>query len=88
MSVAYRYRPRLVVEITAEQRGVLNKYLAYGEQRRVFQAILVDVTMLLDEFGYDFVSFMLQREFSYRALMEAHIADRRFTDLSNRQPTN
>ena len=82
------YRPRLVVDVTPEQRKMLNKYLAYGEQRRVFQVILTDMTMLLEEFGYDFVSFMMQREFSYRALMEAHIADRRSADFSNRQPTD
>ena len=81
-------RPRLVVEITLEQRMVLNKYLAYGEQRRVFQVILSDVVILVEEFGYDFVSLMLKREFSYRSLMEANIADRESTDFSNRQPSN
>ena len=81
-------RPRLVVEITLEQRALLNKYLAYGEQRRVFQMILADMALLLEEFGYEFVTFMLQREFSYRTLMEAHIADRRPADFSDRQPTN
>ena len=72
------YRPRIVVDITPEQREMLNKYLAYGEQRRIFQVFLTDMTTLLNEFGYDFVSFMLQREFSYRQLMEAHIAYRGF----------
>ena len=74
------YRPRIVIDITLEQREMLNKYLAYGEQRRIFQVFLTDMTTLLNEFGYAFVSFMLQREFSYRQLMEAHIADRGFTD--------
>mgnify|MGYP001576748102 FL=1 len=76
------HRPRLVVEITPEQRELLNKYLAYGEQRRVFQAILTDMAAMLEEFGYNFVTFMLQREFSYRTLMEAHIADRGFADTN------
>ena len=82
------HRPRLVVEITLEQRKTLNTYLAYGEQRRVFQAILADVILLLQEFGYDFVTLMLQREFSYRTLMEAQIANRGSADLANRQFTN
>ena len=74
---ATNYRPRIVIDVTLEQRDLLSKYFAYGEQRRIFQVILTDMTTLLNEFGYDFVSFMLQREFSYRTLMEAHLADRR-----------
>ena len=76
------YRPRVVIDVTPEQRELLSKYLAYGEQRRIFQVILTDMTTLLNEFGYDFVSFMLQREFSYRTLLEAHRADRGFTHPS------
>jgi hypothetical protein len=72
------YKPRLLIAVTPEQKQVLSTYLAYGEQRRVFQAILIDITMLLQEFGYDFVTFMLQREFSYRKLLEAQLANRRF----------
>jgi len=62
---------------------MLNKYLAYGEQRRVFQAILDDVVVLLNEFGYDFVTFMLQREFSYRAAMEKYANSRSTTNISD-----
>ena len=72
-------KPRLIVEITPRQQETLTKYLAYGERRRVFQAILKDIVVLLDEFGYDFVAFMLQREFSYRHLMEDY-ADKRFAN--------
>lgn len=68
---------RLVVEITPEQRFQLNRYLAYGEQRRIFAAMLNDIVVMLDEFGHDFVTFMLEREFTYRSHMEAFCADRR-----------
>ena len=64
------YRPRIVIDITEEQRAILSKYLAYGEQRRVFQAILNDITGLLVEYEFDFVSFMLRRAFTYRGLYE------------------
>lgn len=60
---------RMVVEITTEQKNKLNKFLAYGEQRRVFSTILADVLDMLDEFGHSFVIYMLRREFSYKSIM-------------------
>lgn len=75
-------KPRMVIEITKEQKNKLNKYLAHGEQRRVFSAILEDVISMLDEFGHAFVSFMLEREFSYRIQMREYHANRQLADSS------
>jgi len=77
MRTRHKYVPRIVIEITPEQRALLSKYLAYGEQRRIFQVFLKDITELLNDFGYDFVGFMLQRDISYRTLMEDYARDNR-----------
>ena len=77
------YRPRIIVDITHEQRVKLNHYLAYGEQRRVFAAVIADLISMLDEIGHDFVLFMLSREFTYR---DSYYADRRSIN-TNIEPT-
>lgn len=69
-----KYRPRLVIEISSEQKELLNQYIAYGEQRRVFMVFVEDLTKMLEEFGHDFIMFMLARGYSYR---EAYLESRR-----------
>ena len=75
-------KPRMVIEITVEQKNKLNQYIAHGEQRRVFSAILTDVIDMLDEFGHSFVIFILEREFTYRSHMVKYNADRRLNDTA------
>lgn len=73
----YKYRPRITVEITPRQRDILDQYLAHGEQRRIFETFLEDMTTLLAEFGHHFIAYMLERQFSYRTAMEHYIENRR-----------
>ena len=75
-------KPRMVIEITVEQKNKLNQYIAHGEQRRVFSAILTDVISMLDEFGHDFVLFILEREFTYRSYMVQYYANKRLISTS------
>ena len=79
MANNYRASPRMVIEITPEQKNKLNQYIAHGEQRRVFSAILTDVISMLDEFGHDFILFILEREFTYRSHMMEYYANKRST---------
>ena len=76
MANKYRASPRMVIEITPEQKNKLNQYIAHGEQRRVFSAILTDVISMLDEFGHDFILFILEREFTYRSHMVEYYANK------------
>ena len=74
-----KYRPRLVIECTQEQKNIISTNIEHGLQHRFFEAIIEDVTQLLTEFGYTFVLYILERRFSYRASLE---------EYANSRPTN
>ena len=76
-----KYRPRLVIECTQEQKNVISTHIEHGMQRKFFEAIVEDITQLLDEFGYVFVLYTMERRFSYRASLEEY-ANSRPTDPS------
>ena len=71
-----KYRPRLVIECTQEQKDVVSTYIEHGMQHKFFEAIIEDVTQLLSEFGYVFVLYVLERRFSYRRSLEEYAASR------------
>ena len=74
-----KYRPRLVIECTQEQKNIISAHIEHGMQRKFFDAIIEDVTQLLSEFGYVFVHYVMERRFSYRESLEEY-ANNRFTD--------
>lgn len=80
-------KPRITFEVTEEQKQVLRTYLDYGMQRKVFSAIIDDVINMLERFGFDFVLYMLDRQFTYGPQMEKYRADRRIanTELSTHE---
>lgn len=71
-----KYRPRLVIECTQEQKNVISTHIEHGMQRKFFEAIVEDVTALLEEFGYVFVLYVLERRFSYRDALEEYANSR------------
>ena len=71
-----KYRPRIVIECTQEQRNTLNTHIEHGMQRKVLSVILEDVISLLNEFGHLFVLFMLERRFTYREQVAIYAAQR------------
>lgn len=71
-----KYRPRLVIECTQEQKIVISTHIEHGMQHKFFEAIIEDVTELLTEFGYTFVLYILERRFSYRDALEEYANSR------------
>ena len=71
-----KYRPRFVIECTQEQKNVVSTHIEHGMQRKFFEAIVEDITKLLDEFGYVFVLYVLERRFSYRGSLEEYANSR------------
>ena len=67
-----RTKPRLTVEITTYQCNQLRKYLEYGMQKRVFSIIVDDVIRMLQEYGGHFIVAMMQKEITYKRMMEAY----------------
>ncbi len=74
-----KYRPRLVIECSQEQKNIISTHIEHGMQRKFFDAIVEDVTQLLDEFGYVFVLYVMERRYSYRPSLEEY-ANSRFTN--------
>ena len=74
-----KYRPRLVIECTQEQKNVISTHIEHGMQRKFFEAIVEDVVQLLNEFGYVFVLYVMERRFSYHDALEEY-ANSRPTD--------
>ena len=74
-----KYRPRLVIECTQEQKNIISTHIEHGMQRKFFEAIVEDITALLEEFGYVFVLYIMERRFSYRSTLEEY-ADSRPAD--------
>ena len=77
-----KYRPRLVIECTQNQKNIISANIEHGMQRKFFEGIIEDITQLLEEFGYVFVLYTLERRFSYRAALEEY-ANSRPTDPSS-----
>ena len=77
------YRPRLVIECTQEQKTVISTNIEHGMQHRFFEAIIEDITELLEEFGYIFVLYVMERRFSYRDSLEEYAASRPSNPSSN-----
>ena len=67
-----KYRPRLVIECSQEQKNIISTHIEHGMQRKFFDAIVEDVVQLLTEFGYVFVLYILERRFSYRSVLEEY----------------
>ena len=78
-----KYRPRIVIECTQEQKVVVSTHIEHGMQRKFFEAIIEDITELLDEFGYVFVLYVLERRFSYRDSLEEYASSRPSDPSSN-----
>lgn len=78
-----KYRPRLVIECTQEQKTIVSTHIEHGMQHRFFEAIIEDVTKLLNEFGYTFVLYVLERRFSYRDSLEEYANSRPVDPSSN-----
>ena len=74
-----KYRPRLVIECTQEQKNVISTHIEHGLQHKFFEALVEDVVELLNEFGYVFVLYVMERRFSYRDALEEY-ANSRPTD--------
>ena len=74
-----KYRPRLVIECTQKQKNIISTHIEHGMQRKFFEAIVEDITALLEEFGYVFVLYIMERRFSYRSTLEEY-ADSRPAD--------
>ena len=71
-----KYRPRLVIECTQEQKNIISAHIEHGMQRKFFDSVIEDITQLLDEFGYVFVLYVMERRFSYRAALEEYANSR------------
>ena len=71
-----KYRPRLVIECTQEQKAIISTHVEHGMQHKFFEAIIEDITALLGEFGYTFVLYILERRFSYRSVLEEYANSR------------
>ncbi len=78
-----KYRPRLVIECTQEQKLLVSKHIEHGMQHRFFEAIIEDIVRLLEEFGYIFVLYVLERRFSYRSSLEEYENSRPSDPSSN-----
>ncbi len=78
-----KYRPRLVIECTQEQKNVISTHIEHGMQRKFFDAIVEDITALLGEFGYVFVMYVMERRFSYRDALEEYANSRPIDPTSN-----
>ncbi len=78
-----KYRPRFVIECTREQKIVVSTHIEHGMQHKFFAAIIEDITQLLEEFGYVFVLYVLERRFSYRSSLEEYANSRPSDPSSN-----
>ena len=78
-----KYRPRLVIECTQEQKNTVSANIEHGMQHKFFEAIVEDITQLLDEFGYVFVLYIMERRFSYRDSLEEYANSRPTDPTSN-----
>ena len=76
-----KYRPRLVIECSQEQKNIISAHIEHGMQRKFFDALIEDIVELLDEFGYTFVLYVMERRFSYRDALEEY-ANSKPTDPS------
>jgi len=63
-----KYRPRLSIEITEEQRLKLNKLIPWGVGRELFSAIIEDLIEVLEEHGEIIIAAMLSRKLKVQNL--------------------
>ena len=78
-----KYRPRLVIECTQEQKDIISTYIERGMQHKFFESVIEDITRLLNEFGYTFVLYVMERRFSYRHTLEEYENSRPANPSSN-----
>ena len=78
-----KYRPRLVIECTQEQKNTISTHIEHGMQHKFFECIIEDVVELLSEFGYTFVIYILERRFTYRQALEEYANSRPTDPTSN-----
>lgn len=60
------YRPRLSVEITTEQQKILQLYLDFGMQKKLFGIIVDDVIEMIVANPVEFLAAVTVRALKYR----------------------
>uniref|UniRef100_A0A6H1ZQA8 Uncharacterized protein n=2 Tax=viral metagenome TaxID=1070528 RepID=A0A6H1ZQA8_9ZZZZ len=60
------HRPRLSVEISAQQQLDLQKYLDHGMQKKLFNIVIDDVLRMLKVHGRQFLAAVIMHKLSYR----------------------
>ena len=60
------HRPRLSVEISAEQQLALQKHLDHGMQKKLFNIVINDVIKMLEIHGRNFLAAVVLHRLSYQ----------------------
>ena len=56
-----KYRPRLSIEISEEQRKELQRVIPWGVRRQLFSILIDDIIRLANKHGQMFIAAVLQR---------------------------
>jgi hypothetical protein len=71
---------RLTIDITEHQYQMLRKHLEHGMQKKIFSIIIDDVILMFEVFGGYFVTAMLEKQITYKKMMENYFAAPRHTN--------
>jgi len=67
-----KWAPRFTISVTPEQYWKIKNHLPYGMQRALFNIIIDDMIKMIDTYGEHFIIALLQKEISYRTIMERY----------------